>query len=413
MYGESGEIRGAQAAELSTMDVARRPLNILILSACTSHKGGLEVMSLQVAEEMKRRGHNIFVAYRDKGDAFQSYNKIATASYEMSLGPFGFRKPFSAMELLAKLVKITKQQEVDICFSTNTGLSRTTGMLTLLTRVACVYHLGLYYGGPVRLDPFARWGLRRASAVIAPFSDVAASWRTVGLVDTQIEVWPNWTDADRFRRREPRERAEMKKRLGIAPETPVIVFVGRISAEKGIPTLLEAVGILNGAGLKPAVILAGHLDPSYRQTFAAMVDGSISSAIHMPGLINNPEDYYSISDIAVNPIVPWVREEPFGLTLIEAMSSELVTIASRGSNFPEILGEENSDLLFAPGSAQECAKHLKTWLLADESERAARGQKLRQRVINQYSSRNAEHYEKVFYRVSAVKNKQVLLKKYA
>ena len=42
------------------IDAVTRSLNILILAACTSHKGGLEVMSLQVAEELKRRGHNIF-----------------------------------------------------------------------------------------------------------------------------------------------------------------------------------------------------------------------------------------------------------------------------------------------------------------------------------------------------------------
>ena len=51
-----------------------------------------------------------------------------------------------------------------------------------LLKLPCVYHLGTW---PVQLDPFARWGLRQVAAVIAPFSEVAKSWRNVGLTEFQ------------------------------------------------------------------------------------------------------------------------------------------------------------------------------------------------------------------------------------
>ena len=37
-------------------------------------------MCLQVAQEMRRRGHNIILAYREEGDAFRMFQEIVSAS---------------------------------------------------------------------------------------------------------------------------------------------------------------------------------------------------------------------------------------------------------------------------------------------------------------------------------------------
>lgn len=379
------------------MAARHRPLNVLVLAACTSHKGGLEVMCLRVAQEMKRRDNNIILAYRDEGDAYGMFQEIASVSYKIRLGPLGFRNVPSSLRLLAKLTTIVKRHRIDVCFASNTGLGRTTGVLSWLTGVAVVYHFGAFYLTPP--DLLNRWGLRRSSAAIAPSSKVADTWRRAGVPAEKLEVCPNWTDTGRFRSRTLQERLQIRRRFDIATDIPLILYVGRLCASKGIYTLLDAVKMLNRSNLKPAVALVGALDPSEARDFNLARDG-VSSPLHIVGLVNNPEDYFAIADIVV---VPALGPEAFGMTLIEAMSCEVVTVASKADSIPEILGPENCDLLFARGSAEECAQRLRTWLSKDAAEREARGRRLRQRVLREYAQDNATFYEEVFRRVAADK----------
>jgi glycosyltransferase involved in cell wall biosynthesis len=378
-------------------------LNILVLAACTSHKGGLEVMCLQVAQEMRRRGHNIILAYREEGDAFRMFQEIVSASYKVRLGPAGLRNPFSTLRLLAQLASITRRHRIDVCFASNTGLARTTGLLHLITGVAIVYHFGVFYLKAT--DVLNRWGLRQSAIGIAPSSHVAETWLGGGLTSEQLQICPNWTNPDRFQHRTTQERLQLRRRLGIAPDIPLILYVGRLCAGKGVYTLISAVKLLNSSGVEPAVVLVGDLEPSERKEFHAALDCKLSSKLHIVGAVNNPEDYFAIADIAV---VPALGPEAFGLTLIEAMSSEVVTVASRTDSIPEILGAENSDLLFGPGLAEECAQRLRRWLLADSAERAKRGQKLRQRALRHYSPSNAAFYEDAFYRAAEARRTRIM-----
>src|SRR5437660_385887 len=96
-----------------------RPLRLLVLSSCTSHKGGLEVMCLQVAREMKERGHEIVLVYRDKGDAFSFYEEIVSDAYQVDLRPFGLRDPFSSARLVRQLIDVVNAEHIDLCFSTD------------------------------------------------------------------------------------------------------------------------------------------------------------------------------------------------------------------------------------------------------------------------------------------------------
>jgi glycosyltransferase involved in cell wall biosynthesis len=139
------------------------------------------------------------------------------------------------------------------------------------------------------------------------------------------------------------------------------------------------------------------LDPPSSETAATMLDMSRRGDLRLVRSVNDPEKYYAVADIAV---LPTIGTEGFGLALIEAMASELVVLASRAYSIPEIIGHEHADLLFEPGSPAACANRLRTWLRASESDRSQRGSALRQRIVNLFSSRIAEKYEKVFYQAA-------------
>ena len=135
-----------------------------------------------------------------------------------------------------------------MCFASNTGLARTTGLLHLITGVAIVYHFGVFYLKAT--DVLNWWGLRQSAIGIAPSSHVAETWLGGGLTSEQLQICPNWTNPDRFQHRTTQERLQLRRRLGIAPDIPLILYVGRLCAGKGVYTLISAVKLLNSSGVR-------------------------------------------------------------------------------------------------------------------------------------------------------------------
>lgn len=367
-----------------------RQLNIMVLASCTSHKGGLEVMCLRLAEALHRRGHRLVLVCRDRGDAFDRFERIASDIYQVKLGPFGFRHLGESLKLLYQLLRICHRSSVDACLTTNVGLARTIGLMAVLGRRPCVFHMGLFNAPDVPIDGFSRWGLLKSAAAIAPTRRAADSWRAIGLAEPRLTVCPNWTDIERFRRRPDPERAGLKRKYGLLESNKTIVFVGRLSEEKGVDVLVRAVAILNAESRFPNLILVGEVTSSYAASLHDLI-GALSSDVCMPGNVNNPEDYFAAADIAV---VPATGVETFGLTLIEAMASELVVVASESNDFADILGDRDARLLFPTGSVAACADRLRYWLDASESDVLELGSKLRSRVIEHYSMSNVKVYER-------------------
>lgn len=369
-------------------------MNILFLASCTSHKGGLEVMTLNVAQEMKRRGHGIVVAYAAKGDAFDLYERFADFLIEVPLSPLSGRHPLRSMRLLSALYYACKTYRVDVCFSSNLGLCRTTGVLKCISGTPIIYHVGIYCDDTYKPDWFTRWGLRQITHAITPSELNAHLWRRAGIPASLFTICPNWVSLERFKP-ELDQRAMSRARLGISMDQRVVIYVGRLTFEKGIDVFFDALRYCHLRGRQFTTLIIGAEtaeDNGYisKQKTECLI---CQRDVRFLGLVNNTEEYYAIADIAV---IPARGKETFGLTLIEAMASGLLTIASNGNSFPQIIGEENSDLLFPVSRQTECAELLDKWLSAPIELLRERGIQLRSRVAKYYSPTIANVYEQCF-----------------
>ena len=184
------------------------------------------------------------------------------------------------------------------------------------------------------------------------------------------------------------------EKYGIQESDHIILFVGRLSEEKGIDKILEAVKSLNNKSIK--VLIVGDL--SYVKdaiddytVYLQELSKSISDQIIFTGYINQSElpIIYSLSTIAV---LPSVWDEPAGLTMIEAMSCGVPLITCKSGGIPEYVGEcaivlERDDKLI-----QNIATNIDL-LINDVSMRYSLSQKGMQRVHNLF---NLEEYYKNF-----------------
>lgn len=123
------------------------------------------------------------------------------------------------------------------------------------------------------------------------------------------------------------------------------LFVGRLSAEKGIDTLARAVALYPAAAV--AVIGSGPQQ--------AGLEGS--PAIRLHGWCE-PQQIYAHMSRAAYLLMPSIWYENFPRTLVEAFACGLPVIASRLGAMAELVRDQETGLLFEPGDAADLAQKM-------------------------------------------------------
>jgi len=221
-----------------------------------------------------------------------------------------------------------------------------------------------------------RAAVERAERVIA----VSSGMRDDILAHFDVEadrvvVLHNGVDATAFQRTDRRDALE---RHGV--RTPYALFVGRISEQKGIFPLLEAVERFpDGLGL---VLCAASPDtPELALRLQTAVAGR--SRIRWLNAMLPPDDVIQLYSHAAVFVCPSIYE-PFGLINLEAMACGTAVVATRVGGIPEVVVDGETGRLVPPGDPAALAAAV-TDVVADP-ERAARfGRAGRQRVEAEFS----------------------------
>ncbi len=170
---------------------------------------------------------------------------------------------------------------------------------------------------------------------------------------------------------------------GVDPGRPYVLFVGRITRQKGLPVLLRA-----AAGLVPEaqlVLAAGAADtPEQLAEVTELVDGlraSRSGVRWIPEMLRKPEVIQLLTHAAVFAC-PSVYE-PLGIVNLEAMACGTAVVASRTGGIPEVVADGQTGLLVPPGEPGPLTDALNA-LLRDPDRARAMGQAGRQRAVAEF-----------------------------
>lgn len=197
----------------------------------------------------------------------------------------------------------------------------------------------------------------------------------------------------------PAERISIKPNfVDLAPLPPPstrdgILFVGRLSREKGIATLAEACGSDEmGSGLG-VVKVAGSGPERHRLESLA--------SVYLLGALG-PDEVYQQMRNAQALVVPSIWYENFPRTIVEAFACGLPVIASRLGALPELVQDGITGMLFDPGNACDLREKL-LWAQSHPQEMGRMGDAAR-RHYEQYWTGSANYallmsiYEEVLAR---------------
>ncbi|MFG3546397.1 glycogen synthase [Streptomyces sp. NPDC047725] len=207
-------------------------------------------------------------------------------------------------------------------------------------------------GGGYALSSWAERGaVESADAVVAVSGamreDVLACYPALDA--SRVHVVHNGIDTSLYR---PDPRTDVLDRIGLDRSRPYVLFVGRITRQKGVPHLLRAV-----RGIDPAaqvVLCAGApdtpgIDREFRELFAAL--SRAREGVHwIPRMLPRPEVIQLLTHAAVF-VCPSVYE-PLGIVNLEAMACGTPVVASRVGGIPEVVVDGETGVLVPRRSAQ-------------------------------------------------------------
>jgi starch synthase len=196
----------------------------------------------------------------------------------------------------------------------------------------------------------------------------------------RVRVIRNGIDTDEYR---PDPQTGVLARYGVDPGRPYVIFVGRITRQKGVPVLLRAASRLIGDA--QLVLLAGAADtPEQLAEVTELVDGlraSRSGVIWIPEMLPKPEVIQLLTHATVFAC-PSIYE-PLGIVNLEAMACGTAVVGSRTGGIPEVVADDETGLLVPVGEPEPLADALNV-LLRDPDRAEAMGQAGRKRVVSEF-----------------------------
>lgn len=363
-------------------------MKILQLSKSADPIGGAELAMLFLTEELRRRGHDVFVfGTSPDREVDEPHRRVVRRAN------FPREALFHDRALEAELARVLERFEPDVVHVHNSwGLPLTVDRLlvdhpaplvhtlhdwsTFCPNSWCVVGDGSPCSGgagvkcfrndceknaPVHPDLVLMTQLRHellASGVdvaVAPSEALAAMARSHGFQDARHV--PNFVETESLASAAKDER-----------ETDRLLFVGRVQPEKGALVLVEALirALEERSSLRLTILGSGTDLDAVR---ARALEAGITEAIELHGHVPRERiaSFYSEATALVLPST-WSENSP--LTAHEAMASGLPILASRIGGLPELVRDGETGWLFEPRDVEGLAARMVSFCSLSTAERS-------------------------------------------
>lgn len=139
----------------------------------------------------------------------------------------------------------------------------------------------------------------------------------------RVSVLAHGIDTDKYPYLPQESKMNLRKKYGLLPTEPVLLFCARIVMDKGIDTLLKLWPMIHKNNPSAKLFIVGG---GCHELLLALkqMGQETDDSVKVVGEIEMPKEYYQVADVYILPS----RHEGLPTTLLEAMSSGLVSVTS-------------------------------------------------------------------------------------
>lgn len=237
-------------------------------------------------------------------------------------------------------------------------------------------HLPWMLSSPGKRPPFFR-SLREVDRLIAVSRAQGRTYERIGVPAGRISTVPNGVGA----RGPGPGRLAARQALGLDPDQPVVMTVGRLATMKGHRHLIDSTPDLLAAFPDLVVLIAGegHLRAQLAEQAATL---GVESCVRLLGHRSDAKQLLDAADVFVLPSL----HEGMPLVALEAMEVSLPVVATRVIGSEEIVVDGETGLLVPAQDAPALGRALAA-LLADPVLRAQLGQAGHRRFLERFTRR--------------------------
>lgn len=181
-------------------------------------------------------------------------------------------------------------------------------------------------------------------------------------------------DLLRFRP-DPVARQKVRAELGVG-DVPLVLFLGRVTRDKGVLDLAKAFARLDGGAV---LAFVGPDEQGLREELR-----TLAGAARFVAYTDQPERYLAAADVLCLPSY----REGFGSVVIEAAAAGVPAVGSRIYGVIDAIVEGETGVLFTPGDVEDLTRKLKM-LVSDRTLRGRLGAAARLRAQAHFSQDTA------------------------
>jgi glycosyltransferase involved in cell wall biosynthesis len=279
-------------------------------------------------------------------------------------------RPGVTPSMVYRLARLFLHEAIDVVHTHNTKPLLYAAPAARLAGVSAVIHTrhGQRHGATPLQDRMFKLATRCADRLICVSHDSAALCSAGGIDTARIRTIWNGIDLDRF------------PFTGPAHAGPA-VFVGRLSREKDVATLLKAAAIVATRHPSFRLMIAGS-GPCAAELHELMETLSIGKVVRFLGAISDVPALLRSASVFVLPSLT----EGLPVTVLEAMASGLPVVATRVGGTPEAVEDGRTGLLVPPGDPARLADAILS-VLSDPAAAHDMGTQGRRRAAELFDAR--------------------------
>jgi len=356
------------------------PSIAMILQRYYPHIGGAEIQLQRLIPHLQARGFNVSVVTRKEKNL---------KSFEVVDGVSIYRVPSPGPKLLAGAIftllatRLLSRLRPDIIHAHEILAPTSAAFLTKYFH-GWPFITTIHRGG-VRGDIYKikrrLFGMRRFNVLLQKVDAFIVISREIDDELAELNVpfekrifIPNGVDTEVFAPPSSDQKTQLREQLSIPFHATVIVYLGRLVAEKRVDHLLRIWPQIKTAFPETLLLIIGTGSEE------TLLQGLAGDGVRFTGQIRDSVRYLKAADLYISPS----STEGLSLSLLEALSCGLPVLATSVGGARDVIQHNVNGYLIPPEDLSSLKNGLLT-LLGDEALRTKLGQGGRQRIISDYS----------------------------
>ena len=295
-------------------------MRILANSEHLSPNTGISVQTLEVTEELARRGHLIDLLYMRDGPYRSRYEAFCASMHDVPLLDLGVHHVLRDGPKLLPAVRRGIGSHPDVVYVNRYRPLPWALAVGTVARAPVVCHLHGLIGAE---HPAVNRALGRVTTRFICVSNfVRDRFVELGGRADRTDVVHNGIDPGTYPPGGDEERRAARVELGLPDDPVIVMFYGRIDPTKGIDVLVDALAGVDTSTRPVHLLVVGSADDD---AWADEVFGRCAVPLHRLAMRTDVVTPLHAADVVV---VPSVYDDPFPRTVLEAMCTGRPVIAT-------------------------------------------------------------------------------------